>query len=167
MDEVSSIMKNKTPKKTKKKFSNSKIYSKAKMDFSLDKRIMAVLTDYIILIVLIAILSSYIELTKALISPVIAVTSLIVTVLTIVLLFCFPLLRDIMGRSLGKKLFKLKIISTKGNEKPTIWQLILRNLIFLGVFDLIFILFVWTDGCRIGDKIANTRVVRDTDRGKD
>ena len=164
-NEVKIIVKNKIIKSKKNKTKGilkNKTVEKPKLDISLDKRIMAVLVDDIILFAPLITLGVYIETTKDISTPTINITWLIAVALFVILFFFAlfsPLLKDVIGRSLGKKIFKLKIISTKGNLKPTIWQLILRNVIFLGLFDLIFILCVWPDGYRVGDKLAKTRVV--------
>ena len=64
--------------------------------------------------------------------------------------------RDVFGRSFGKYIWRLKIVSTEGNKKPTLKQLILRNLLYLPYPDLIT---VPRDGIRFGDKIAKTKVI--------
>lgn len=81
------------------------------------------------------------------------------------------------GRSLGKKLLKLKVVSTENNTPCTFRESILRNstfavglgltilpwigwLFLLGIIILEFILVLGsTDGKRLGDEFANTMVI--------
>ena len=81
------------------------------------------------------------------------------------------------GRSLGKKLLKLKVVSLENNGPCTFRESILRNstfavglgltvlpligwLFLLGIIILEFILVLGsTDGRRLGDEFANTMVI--------
>lgn len=81
------------------------------------------------------------------------------------------------GRSLGKKLLKLKVVSIENNVPCTFKESILRNstfavglaltilpwvgwLFLLGIIILEFILVLGsTDGKRLGDEFANTMVI--------
>ena len=61
------------------------------------------------------------------------------------------------GRSIGKRLCKLQVVSQNG-EKASVFQLIIRGLfIALGPVELIYILTY--PNMRIGDKIAKTEIV--------
>ena len=52
------------------------------------------------------------------------------------------LFKDITGRSPGKKLVKIKIISEKRNTKPNVLMLVIRNLFFfILIIDVPFIFF--------------------------
>ena len=80
------------------------------------------------------------------------------------LLFLFIViftLKDISGNSIGKRLLGFAIFSTVTNEKPTIIQLILRNIFFflLIPFEAFIILFR-PDQRRLGDLIAKTKVIK-------
>ena len=79
-------------------------------------------------------------------------------VLVVIPFLC--IFRDVFGRSFGKYICRLKIVSTEGDEKPTLKQLILRNIIYLPYPDLVT---VPRDGIRFGDKIAKTKVVFEDD----
>lgn len=81
------------------------------------------------------------------------------------------------GRSVGKKLLKLKVVSIENNVPGTFRESILRNstfavglaltilpwvgwLFLLGIIILEFILVLGsTDGKRLGDEFANTMVI--------
>lgn len=81
------------------------------------------------------------------------------------------------GRSLGKKLLKLKVVSINNNAPCTFRESILRNstfalglgltilpwigwLFLIGIIILEFILVLGsTDGKRLGDEFANTMVI--------
>ena len=78
--------------------------------------------------------------------------------------FLGTLFKDSFGRSIGKKVFKLKIITSSG-KKPTFLQLILRNVISFVWFVEAFIIFVLKKP-RFGDAIAGTIVVSES-KGND
>ncbi len=68
------------------------------------------------------------------------------------------LFKDVSGNSFGKKMMRLKIVSTNG-ENLTWKRLILRNFFyFFFIFDIILLAFN-ANGGRIGDYAAKTRVV--------
>lgn len=94
------------------------------------------------------------------------------------LLFAYWLLRDMFGRSLGKKAMGLKIQNSVG-DPPSTGSLIMRNLpfgicyllsmipfvgyMFLGgafIVDLIELILVLTNNERMGDRIAKTVVIK-------
>lgn len=67
--------------------------------------------------------------------------------------------KDIFGKSLGKRILGLKIVSWYGYEQPRLYQLILRNiLIFLIPIEAIFVV-IRKDHMRIGDHMAETKVI--------
>ena len=71
-----------------------------------------------------------------------------------------PLFRDILlgGRSLGKRIFRLKIVSASGEAKVSTGKMILRNITFyFWPVDLIFSIFSRSES--LGDKISKTKVV--------
>ena len=77
----------------------------------------------------------------------------------VIICICLVFFRDIRGRSYGKYIYRLIIVSTEGDEKPTIKQLILRNLIQIPFVDSGMIRKY---GIKYGDKIAKTKVVEET-----
>ena len=75
------------------------------------------------------------------------------------LVFCIFIivLKDVVnGRSIGKRIMKLKVISVSGG-KPNIWRLILRNITFI-IWPIEAILLL-NNRKKIGDRIAKTDVV--------
>jgi len=79
------------------------------------------------------------------------------------LCFCYMLLRDGLfgGRSLGKKLMKLKVVKN-GVQPATMVDSLLRNItLCIPLLNLVELImpFVDADGRRFGDRIANTQVV--------
>ncbi|MDD4689335.1 MAG: RDD family protein [Eubacteriales bacterium] len=71
--------------------------------------------------------------------------------------FAAYICKDVIhGKSIGKRLMKIKVLNQKG-ENPHIWQLIIRNITIL-IWPIEFILFA-LDKRRIGDIIAKTNVV--------
>lgn len=86
----------------------------------------------------------------------------------IILAIAYLLTRDglpfLDGQSIGKKVLDLQAVDYKGDPLTNNWRpVILRNVILLvfPFFPLIelIVLLSNTDGLRIGDQIANTRVV--------
>jgi len=92
--------------------------------------------------------------------------------------FLYQLLRDAKGASFGKTLLHLKIV-TKSGGKPSTKQCIVRNLIFVAPYLLLFIpgmvvigeplalliycielIALLSTGQRIGDRMAGTSVVK-------
>lgn len=69
------------------------------------------------------------------------------------------ILKDIFGNSFGKRLFGLKIVSMIDGQKPTINQLILRNLLVFLLPIEAFMVVSKPDHRRIGDFLAKTQVV--------
>ena len=73
--------------------------------------------------------------------------------------FLLLIIRDIFGRSLGKRIFGFKIISYNEHENPKIHQLIVRNIsLLLLPIEIIFVI-VEKDHLRLGDYIAETQVI--------
>ncbi len=73
--------------------------------------------------------------------------------------FCYVGLigKDIIGkRSVGKRIFKLKVVS-KNESSPTYFQLIIRN--FFMLIWPIEALLLALDKERLGDKVSNTKVI--------
>ena len=71
----------------------------------------------------------------------------------------YLIIRDNLGdKSIGKKIFRLKIINLASNEKANFSSRLLRNITWLlGPIEIIYFLL---SGNRIGDRIANTKVER-------
>jgi uncharacterized RDD family membrane protein YckC len=70
----------------------------------------------------------------------------------------YLIIRDILGsRSIGKRICKLKIVNNDTNKNASVFTRFLRNLTWLfGPVDIFVLLLM---GYRIGDKLANTKVV--------
>ena len=82
--------------------------------------------------------------------------SIIITFISLIYL----IIRDIIGnKSIGKRIFKLKIIDKKSKNKSSFLQRIIRNITWL--LGPIEVLYFISKSCnyRIGDLIANTEVV--------
>lgn len=80
------------------------------------------------------------------------------TVISVVGLVCI-LFKDIFGQSIGKRIFKIKIVTDEG-QKPVIYKLILRNLTtFIWPIELLAITI--SESCtRLSDKILGLKVVK-------
>ena len=87
-------------------------------------------------------------------------------IITVFISFLYLLVKDIIGdRSIGKKIFKLKIIDIKTGNIASLNQRLLRN-IFIYIFSFLYLFFiieflmiVFNKGKRLGDIIAKTEVV--------
>lgn len=66
--------------------------------------------------------------------------------------------RDIFGRSLGKCIFRLKIVDIKTNYRAKCYQRILRNIAAPIIVIEALILFIKNDNRRLGDILAGTSV---------
>ena len=67
--------------------------------------------------------------------------------------------RDMTGRSLGKRIFRLKIVSFNENEEVKLYQLVLRNItLFLLPIEIIMFA-LGKEHLRLGDYIAGTLVI--------
>jgi len=82
--------------------------------------------------------------------------------LSVICMVGYSLFKDGLfgGRSFGKKLLKLKVVTKEGKPCDYVKSL-LRNIVYIIPFMLfveLIMLFVDKDGERIGDKIAGTRV---------
>ena len=127
-------------------------YDKRMLSNSAKERYIAYVVDFGILIIIFIMCVIFFE-------PATVVRKYSELVIPIVIPF-LCIFRDVFGRSLGKYICRLKIISTENDEKPTIKQLILRNIIYLPYPDLIT---TPREGYRYGDKLAKTRVVAEAD----
>lgn len=69
------------------------------------------------------------------------------------------LLKDITGQSLGKKLFRLKIVKDDGSNAPA-YQLILHNVTdYIWLVELLLVL-TSDSGTRLTDKLLHLQVVK-------
>lgn len=71
-----------------------------------------------------------------------------------------PLIKDCLfgHASLGKWLFKLKIVSEESYEKPSIFNIMIRNITFyLPIIEFLFLLL--NNGKTIGDLVSKTTVI--------
>lgn len=67
--------------------------------------------------------------------------------------------RDMTGRSLGKRIFRLKIVSFNENEEVKLYQLVLRNItLFLLPIEIIMFA-LGKEHLRLGDYMAGTLVI--------
>ena len=72
-------------------------------------------------------------------------------------IYVLILLRDLFGRSLGKKLLGLELLDSQGN-KPKLWKRILRNITF-AIFQIeIIIVALSRDHQRLSDQLLHLRV---------
>ena len=77
----------------------------------------------------------------------------IVVYIVISLLFVF---KDIIG--IGKRIYKIKVISTLTNNNPNMWQIVLRNIkIFIWPIEAYLVLM--KQKLRLGDRLAKTDIV--------
>lgn len=75
------------------------------------------------------------------------------------LLFVSLLVKDFSGNSLGKRIFRLKIVSTIDGLQPKFYQLIFRNIfVFLIPIDAILVIATPSHK-RIGDLLVKTKVI--------
>ena len=75
------------------------------------------------------------------------------------LLFVSLLVKDFSGNSLGKRIFRLKIVSMIDGLPPKFYQLIFRNIfIFLIPIDAILVIATPSHK-RIGDLLVKTKVI--------
>ena len=69
------------------------------------------------------------------------------------------LLKDITGQSLGKKLFRLKIVKEDGSDAPA-YQLILHNVTdYIWLVELLLVL-ASDSGTRLTDKLLHLQVIK-------
>ena len=74
--------------------------------------------------------------------------------------FGLIMFKDIIGnQSIGKRIFKLKVVTLQG-QKPNVFQFFVRNILAL-IWPLEAFMLVILDKPRIGDLIARTKVVAD------
>lgn len=72
-------------------------------------------------------------------------------------MYMLILLRDLFGRSLGKKLLGLDLLDTQG-KKPPLWKRILRNITFI-IFQVeIIVVALNGDHQRLSDQLLHLRV---------
>jgi uncharacterized RDD family membrane protein YckC len=81
------------------------------------------------------------------------------TLISTLIAWLYLILRDLpKNGSIGKRIFKLKIIDSKTNEAATLKQRFLRNIPLL--LNWIEIITFVCSGKRIGDRLAKTDVVQ-------
>lgn len=81
------------------------------------------------------------------------------TLISTLIAFLYLILRDLpKNASIGKRIFKLKIIDSKTKEEATLKQRFLRNIPLL--LNWIEIITFVCSGKRIGDRLAKTDVVQ-------
>lgn len=81
------------------------------------------------------------------------------TLISTLIAFLYLVLRDLpKNGSIGKRIFKLKIINSKTKEAASLKQRFLRNILLL--LNWIEIITFVCSGKRIGDRLAKTDVVQ-------
>ena len=86
--------------------------------------------------------------------------------LTAIWVFYYPFTESCFGKTLGKFICGISVVSTRGTDLA-FWQTLLRRLLdpleIWFAFGLIgfVVAAVAEDGRRLGDKLADTRVIRD------
>jgi len=73
--------------------------------------------------------------------------------------FFLLITRDISGRSLGKRIFGLKILTFAEHKKPKLYQLVLRNILLLLIPIEIILVIVEEKHMRLGDYLTGTIVI--------
>ena len=126
------------------------------------KRIVASFIDFTIIGFIaekIMAIFTFVKNTSTLSSTTISIISIISITVFLITFFFFLLLRDIVfvDRSIGKKLFKLKVVKTDGT-KLMIFDIIKRNLPIIVLLP-VEIYLVIVDNRRIGDIWAKTSIV--------
>lgn len=124
------------------------------------KRILAFIIDYIILAAAFSIICVILYIAEQV--PMLSGSRLFYALYGILLLCVMVLFiaKDCYkGKSIGKKVEKLKVISSEG-KKTTIFQLFIRNItIFIWPVEFILLLL---NKEKLGDRLANTIVIEDT-----
>lgn len=119
------------------------------------RRLLAFLTDFMV---------GYIPCvlaTVALRLPFLGSISLLIVLIVVITFFVTFLLRDYLfnGRSIGKRIFKLRVVDADTLSTPTSKQLIVKNLfLFLNVFDGLFLI---ASGRSLGERATHTTVLRE------
>lgn len=72
-------------------------------------------------------------------------------------IYVLILLRDLFGRSLGKKILGLELLDSQGN-KPKLWKRILRNITFAFFQVEILVVALSSDHQRLSDQLLHLRV---------
>ena len=126
------------------------------------KRIAAFIIDYAVVLMIGCFLAVIINGVIFAISKNTAMMPTLIIALSLIytMLFC----RDIVnGQSLGKSLFKIKVVDASTNEMPNLANIILRNVtIFVWFID--FVILIFNSKQRLGDFMANTKVVEVQER---
>lgn len=79
-------------------------------------------------------------------------------VLQSLILCIFIIFRDVFGRSVGKRIFKLHIVDQKSNSNSSLYQRIIRNISMIIGFVELPIVLLNKDSRRLGDILAGTSV---------
>ena len=78
----------------------------------------------------------------------------IVMVVGVSMVWC----KDLLGMSVGKRLLAIEVVCLQSNQRPSLWMRFLRN-VSLVLWPIEVLVLIGTKEKRIGDMIANTRVV--------
>ena len=78
-----------------------------------------------------------------------------------IVLLILLMLKDISGRSLGKRVFGLTLVKTRNNSKPSLIILILRNILFL--LWIIDVILIFSLKKKICDYLFHTDVIDSND----
>ncbi len=81
--------------------------------------------------------------------------------ITLLIVICIWCLKDINGRSIGKRIFKLKVVDKNTYKALAPWKLFIRNImLFFWIIDLIGF-FSGKTSNRLIDKYTNAVVIKD------
>ena len=89
----------------------------------------------------------------------------ILRIIPYIFYYCIGMLKDVFGRSIGKKLLKLQIISEYPNEKYMFFRRVARNITFL-IWPLEAVIIILRER-RLSDKILRLNVVYNDDFSSD
>ncbi len=119
------------------------------------RRVLAFLTDFMVGYI------PYVLATFVLWLPVPGNIALLIVLIVMIAFFVTFLLRDYLfnGRSIGKRIFKLRVVDADTLSTPSSKQLIVKNLfLFLYIFDGLFLI---ASGRTLSERIVRTIVTRE------
>ncbi|WP_420795496.1 RDD family protein [Desulforamulus aeronauticus] len=126
------------------------------------KRVLSILIDITIILFLMLLYYSILMFTTGRTYNIILITY--IPTFIVVCYYIFPVL--LFGQTVGKKMFRLKIVSIKSG-KITLYQLIKRLFFSFGFWPGILYIFFNEGHLAIHDKISQTKVIDVTSQPKD
>ena len=93
--------------------------------------------------------------------PFLGNAAILIILIAVITFFVTIILRDYLfnGHSIGKRIFKLRVVDADTRSEPTAKQLIVKNLfLFLYIFDGIFL---FASGRSLGERATHTIVLRE------